>query len=297
MEAGLNLDIAGSVSELELLMKKVLPKKILYKLVLGKGLDFDGYRDFSFNDDAANIDWRASVRAKKLLLKQYIEERDLKFIFFVDVSENMIFGSTEKLKCEYTAELSAALSHLILSSGDRFGFVLFNNKIVKIKIPEQGKKQFEMFVHELSEPSNYGGISSLKQVLSSMIPTMDKTTSVVFLVSDFLRVDDSYKESLETLSALFETVAIIVRDPLDLSFPNLNKEIVIEDPETGEKLLINPRVAKKIYEKNASLQLNKVKDIFRDYGIDFLEVHTDENFAEQFAVYFQERIRKGRGGG
>ena len=54
----------------------------------------------------------------------------------------MIFGSTEKLKCEYSAELISALAHVILIAGDRVGFIFFNNDNAVIKIlhsvkPEQ----------------------------------------------------------------------------------------------------------------------------------------------------------------
>ena len=42
VERKLNLDIAGAVSELEMLVKKVLPKNVMYQLLLSKGLEFDG---------------------------------------------------------------------------------------------------------------------------------------------------------------------------------------------------------------------------------------------------------------
>jgi len=132
MKRELNLDIAGSVAAFEKLIRKVLPRNIFYKVVYGKGFEFDGYRDFAQDEDASNIDWKASRRAQKLLTRKYIEERDLKILFLIDVSDNMIFGSTEKLKCEYTAELVAALSHLILFSGDKVGFKFFNNSIFYI---------------------------------------------------------------------------------------------------------------------------------------------------------------------
>ena len=51
------------------------------------------------------------------------------------------------------------------------------------------------------------------------------------------------------LSSIFETVAIIVRDPLDIRMPDLNKEIVISDPESNKSLLINPKIAKNAYIK------------------------------------------------
>jgi len=293
-EKKLNLDIAGAVSELELLMKKVLPRNVVYRIVPSRGLEFEGYRDYTPNDDSVNIDWKASVRAQKTLLRQYIEERDLKFLFLVDVSDNMVFGSTDKLKCEYCAELSAALAHLMLISGDRVGYILFNNNTVQIRTPKLGNKQFETFVYDLSNPLNYGGISDLNRVLEESIPLIDISTSLVFLISDFVSVNKDYEKNFRILGGLFETIAIIVRDPLDNSLPDLNKEIVIEDNFSGEKLLINPKISRRVYEKNSYEQLNYVKNIFRDNNIDFLELLTNESFAVGVATFLAERIKSGR---
>lgn len=294
MEKQLNLDIAGRVSELEILMKRVSPKNIVYKLVLGKGLEFDGYRDYTQQDDSDNIDWKASVRARKTLVRKYIEERDLKFFFFIDVSDNMVFGSTEKLKCEYSAELSAALAHLILSTGDRVGFILYNKDMLKLRVPSLGNKCFEILVHELSDPDNYGGESDLKRVLDGQVPHLEKSLSMVFLISDFINVNESYKKSLEALSGLFETVAIIVRDPLDKFLPDLNKEVILEDPKSGEKMLVNLRVAKNSYEANSAQQLLNLKKLFKDCNIDFLELNTNESSSQGIAEFLIERISRGR---
>jgi uncharacterized protein (DUF58 family) len=294
VERKLNLDIPGKVSELEGLMQKVLPKNIMYQILLGKGLEFDGYRDYTQNDDAQNIDWKASVRGKKLYVRKYIEERDLKFMFLIDVSDNMVFGSTEKLKCEYAAELSAAVSHLILGSGDRFGYSLYNNKIKEFGVPSLGTKQFDIFSNSLSLPETYGGSSNLNSILDILLQTLDKSISMVFIVSDFINVDETYRKNLELLASLFETVAIIVRDPLDNQLPDISKEIVIQSPVTGEKLLINPRVAKNSYETNSLKQLNVVKEIFNNSNIDFLELSTSRPFTEEFVDFLKTRIIGGR---
>ena len=291
-ERKLNLDIAGAVSELEMLMQKVLPRNIMWRIIWGRGLEFDGYRDYTASDDAVDIDWKASVRSDRTLVRKYIEERDLKFLFFIDVSDNMVFGSTEKVKCEYCAELVAALSHLILTSGDRVGFVLFNDKVVRVVMPKLGKKQFDILVYELSDPLVYGGSSDLNNVLGNFIKDLDKSISIVFLVSDFVNLDEGYKKNLEILGSLVETVAIIVRDPLDNSLPELDKEIIVG--AEGRNLLINPKIAKNAYEKNAGEQLGLVKEIFEDYGIDFLELSTAESFSGGVAGFFKERIKKGR---
>ncbi|MBT4135349.1 DUF58 domain-containing protein [archaeon] len=293
MTQKLNTDIAESVSELEMLMRRLLPRELEYKFIRGRGLEFDGYRDFSPEDDAVNIDWKASVRAQKTLVRKYIEEKDKKFMFFVDCSENMVFGSTEKLKCEYTAEMSAALSHLILNSGDRVGFVLFNDNVIRFQKPKLGNRQFEIFVYELTHAKNYGGFSNLDKVIDLTIGDMDRETSLIFLVSDFIKFDETYKKNLELLSGLFEVVALIIRDPLDKSFPNVDREVIIESPETGEKMLINPSLAKNVYEKRSVEQLNFVKESFRNLNIDFLELETDKPFSEAVAGFFKERLNWG----
>ena len=83
----------------------------------------------------------------------------------------------------------------------------------------------------------------------------------------------------------------MVKDPLDISLPNIDKEITIED-DYGDKLIINPHVAKNIYEQNSLEQTMFMRTIFRDAGIDFVEVRTDEPFAINLAEFLKERTKR-----
>ncbi len=287
----LNVDIPGAVYKFESLMEKIFPKRIFYKLLLrGKGLEFDGYRTLNPDDDAALIDWKASMRANTLLTRQYIEERDIKVMFLVDVSDNMISGSQYKLKCEYCAELVAALSYIITNSPkDQVGYVFFNNKIVQIAPTLPGKKQFERIAYEISNPDIYGGYSDMKSFLGSVLENLDPSLTLVFLISDFVRADESCRNELENLGAMFESIAIIVKDPLDRTFPDINKEVVIEDPLTGERMLVNPKVAKRIYEENARIQEESVEKMLDNANIDYIELGTEEDFSPKLAMFLKER--------
>src|SRR3989339_852812 len=111
----LNVDVADAITQLESMIKEFKLKRDIYRLIFrGKGLEFEGFRSYSPDDDASDIDWKASSRAQELLVKQYKEERDLKIVFMLDVGSNMVFGSTKKIKCEYALELIAALTNLML---------------------------------------------------------------------------------------------------------------------------------------------------------------------------------------
>ncbi|VVB78363.1 Uncharacterised protein [uncultured archaeon] len=291
MAGRLNVDIPKSIAEFEALINKVLPKRIFYKLLLrGKGLEFDSYRNFGGDEDATAIDWKASVRSNTLLTRQYVEERDMKIVFIIDVSDNMIFGSQEKLKCEYSAELAAAFAHVLINAGDKVGFILFNSHIVNISPPTPGKKQFDIFVYNLENSETYGGVSDLGGCLESILERLDPSISLVVLISDFIRLDASSSKRFEELGNVFETIAIMVRDPLDLTLPDINKEIVIKDPGTGEELIVNPKIARKVYEMNSQNQINAVKNLMINSNIDLLELNTKDEFAFNLATFLKGRV-------
>ncbi len=297
MAGRLNVDIPGKAAEFESLMDRIFPRKIYYKLLLrGKGLEFDGYRKLGPEEDSGSIDWKASIRAggdgSILLAKQYIEERDLRIIFIIDVGDNMIFGSAEKLKCEYCAEMAGSLSNVMINAGDQIGFFLFNHDIISMQPSKSGEKQFNLFSYELSNAGNYGGISDFKTSLNNLLGLLDPSVMLVVFISDFIKVNEEHVRLFENLGGLVETVALIVRDPLDKTLPNINKEIVIQDVDGGEKLLINPKIAKKIYEENAKKQLELTKQIFRDSNIDFLELDSSEDFCYPLAMFLKRRAER-----
>lgn len=290
MERKLNLDVAKSVAIFERLMNEIPPKKVLYRVIFrGKGLEFDGYRLYGQDEDASNIDWKATLRAGFQLARKYIEERDLNFMFVVDMGENMVFGSQEKLKCEIAVELIAAFSNVILNSGDRVGFILYNKEIFRIVLPKNGTKQFEIFVHELSIAENYDGSSSLSNILEDLYKILPPKIDIIVIVSDFIKVKEENRHFLEWLGNNYETIAISIKDPLDISFPEINREIVIEDPETGEKKLINPKIAKMIYQSNSERKQKFIKRIFEDSNIDFLDIYTNDDFIFELAEFLKRR--------
>lgn len=292
-EGRLNVDIAGSISTFEDMMKEFRLKKDFYKIIFrGKGLEFEAYRDFTPDDDAQDIDWKVSSRAQKLLVKQYKEERDLKIMFLIDVGNNMVFGSTNKLKCEYMTEMVAAFAKIVMDANDRVGFIFFSDDVKQYSECKGGEKHFELFVDLLSEAKNYGGITDLDKALDYAMRYLDKSINSVILVSDFLRVTYETEKRLRTISSKFETIVIRVRDMLDITLPDLDKEIIIENPLTHEQMIINPRVAKRVYEAYAYEQSKFVEEIFKKSEVDYLDLTTDKSFAPPLMMFLKERVDK-----
>lgn len=287
----LNTDYVSAIAELEAVLGKYIPKNLYMKIFRGKGLEFDRYRKYEPDDDARLIDWKASMRTNQILAKQYIEERDLKILFVVDVGENMVFGSTDKLKCEYTAEVTAALMHLILNYNDNFGLLLFNSHVKKYIKPDKGYNHFQLLTDFLSDADNYGGLPNFENLVDYLLDSVNNV-DCVFLLSDFLYFNDKLKQKANILSEKFELLSIMVRDPLDISLPEKKVEVLIEDSRTGDQITINPSRIKKQYEKHALKQIEDVKSVFQGTRSDFLQLKTDDGFALPLSTFLRERAGK-----
>lgn len=289
----LNVDVPEAINELQSMLKHFKLRKDIFKILFrGRGLEFEGFRSFTPDDDAADIDWKSSNKARKLLVKQYKEERDLRIMFLVDVGSNMVFGSTDKLKCEYATELIAALAYIIIKSNDRIGFVFFSDVVSNFVDTKSGEKHFYFFVDQLADGKNYGGNTNLNQALDFAMEYFDKSIHSVIIVSDLLSVTSETEKKLSILSSMFETVLIQIRDPLDVALPDMEGEIILEDPATKEQIIINPKVAKLDYRKYALEHEKTIQSMITKTRSDYLNLITNEDFAEPLTIFLKERRLK-----
>jgi len=289
------LDFPGVINEFEHAMQKFPVKRVLYQTVFqGRGLEFDSYRRVEPGDDAGSIDWKASLRASSLLARKYIEERNLNVYFLVDVSNSMLFGSQDKLKAEYASEFIAALSHLIISSGDRAGLVMFNEDIVKILHPSNNRTQFPLFTKFLSDVNLYGGGFDLASALEHVIRTIDAAYTVFIIVSDFIQTPKRSHKILRLMGTKFETIAVMIRDPADEILPRTHYQLAIQDPYSKKQMVLDPDIASNIYAKNSARQKGILKDVFKESSIDFFELRSDKHFAIPFATFLKSRASGGR---
>lgn len=259
----------------------------------GKGLEFDGYREYTTNDDVRLIDWKASARSNKLLIKEFVEERNLNIFFLVDVSSKMIFGSTDRLKYQYVNELAAALGYVGIASNDNIGIALFNDRIMASLAPGSGLKQFQAFLRLLSNLNLYGDGYNLSNALDFLMKFLIKR-SLIIIISDFIELDPEWEDHLKIISKKFDVIGIMVRDPRDRYLPDNIGEIILGDSLSGKQLLVDPKEIKQQYENYVRQQEAYIKNVFIKDNIDFLALETDQDFIPELVRLFKMRERRWR---
>lgn len=261
--------------------------------VRGKGLEFDSYRRYDQGDDAQLIDWKATVRSNQLLVKQFIEERNLEIFFLVDASSSMITTSTPKLKCEYVAEIVASLAYVALHVGDAAGMALFTKDTVKHIPLGTGMEQFFSISEALVDPDHYGGMFNFSEALKHCIQNL-KPMALLIIISDFIMAGDNWETLLKMAAEKFDLIGIMVRDPIDQSLPKVPCQVLVSDAYSGERMVIEPNVVAGEYEYEAKKEIKELRQAFKDSNADFLKLDTTERFVEPIMRLFTERRTRWR---
>jgi uncharacterized protein (DUF58 family) len=288
--------LIGSVKHLEITTKGIVTGGVMGKyksMFKGRGLEFDSYRLYGQQDDASLIDWKASKRSNNILIKEYVEERDINIFFVIDTSASMTLGTTSKLKMEYSAEMISALYYSVLNSGDNAGFCLFNDSVNHKQKPEKGIKNFYKFTKHIVEMKHYGGKCNLVSALKFLLSYIDQY-GIVFIVSDFIGLSGDWKRYLKIVMHKYDVIGIMVRDPIDRSIPKMSAQVVIEDPYTGQQLLIEPNKINTSYKRAASQQESEIKTLFIKNNSDFIITDTSKDFVKPLYDLFLKRAKKWR---
>ena len=287
----IEIDTSRLVRRIEGILKNLAEARIMSRyrrIFLGKGLEFMDYRNYSEQDDSSRIDWKASLRASKLLIREYKEERELEVYILLDVGSSMIFGSTKKLKNEYAAEITAAISHLVIKGDDKIGLTMYSDKIKKEILPSNSREQFFIILRALSDPRNYGGKSNLKASIEHLIK-ITKRRSLLVIISDFLNLEKGWEYPIKIANEKFDIISIALRDTRDEILPQGTGKILVKDPHSNQEILIDPDSIREEYEEYNKIKKQQLIHIFKKYGFDYIDMKTHEDFTLLFLKILKRR--------
>jgi len=98
-----------------------------YKTALkGSGLEFSNFRMYHEQDDAKYIDFSASQREGKMLVRQFDEMRETGIFFLIDLTKSMHFGYDRTKKIDTLKNILHLLVASAQKSNDRIGALLFD---------------------------------------------------------------------------------------------------------------------------------------------------------------------------
>ena len=293
-------ELMAKVGKIRILTNRLIDDQLsgdYHSTFKGQGVEFDEVRPYVAGDDVRSIDWNVTARTGMPYIKRFSEERELTVLFLVDVSGSQSYGSTTRSKAELAAEVASLLALTAIRNQDKIGLILFSDRIVQYIPPRKGRQSVMRLVREVlaAEDDATGGtdIAGALRFLNGV----QKRRAVVFLVSDFQcgSSDDAsaYEKLLRVVARRYDVIAIPVSDPAESELPRAGLA-ELEDPETGELLLVDTADAKvrTAFAEAARKEVEERDRFFARNGIDNVPVATDRPYIQSVRALFKRRASK-----
>ncbi len=206
-------------------------------LLRGDGTDFLDLRAYEWGDDVRHIDWNATARMDELLVRDFMEDRELTAWLLIDRSRSMTFGPAGRTK-EARARASSPPSSGSCSSrnGNRVGAIIFDGEHHTILPPRQGRNHILGLLHALLRPVEAATSTDLAKLFSTAEQLL-RRRSLVVVISDFVSEPD-WERPLLRLTRRHEVIAVRMVDPREHELPDAGL-LYVQDAETGEVLLVD----------------------------------------------------------
>jgi uncharacterized protein (DUF58 family) len=92
----------------------------------GEGMDFHQLREYRDGDSPRQVDWKASSRMRRLISREYQDERDQEVLFLIDSGRRMLAHDGELSHFDHTLNAVLLLAYVALRQGDAVGLATFS---------------------------------------------------------------------------------------------------------------------------------------------------------------------------
>lgn len=260
----------------------------------GVGLEFEEVRPYQEGDDERHIDWNVTARTGQVHIKRFVEERELSLFLLVDVSPSVYFGSRQRLKMDLAIEMAAIMAFSALRNNDRVGLLTFDDQVRQVIPPRKGRRHALRVIRELlislEQSHDEPRVTRLDTALDYVSHILHRR-GILFVLSDFLETGSLFP--LQVLNSRHDCIAVRLRDPHELSLPDLGW-VRLRDPETGQSALWdlgNARV-REAYETRAQAREAALNDRFKRMGVDQIVLQTDVDSVWQALLRFYQLHRR-----
>jgi uncharacterized protein (DUF58 family) len=255
----------------------------------GRGMAFSEVREYQPGDDIRTIDWNVTARFNTPFIKVFEEERELTVMLIIDVSGSKNFGTQKQMKQELVTELSAVLAFSAIQNNDKIGVIFFSDKVDKFIPPKKGKSHILRIIRELIafEPENKGtDIGEALRYFNNVI----KKRAVCFVISDFM--GDNFEAPLKIANKKHDVVTIRINDKREEELPDIGL-IQMKDAETGEVKWIDTgnKSIRQNYKKNYLRNKEEVNQLFKNSGVDTIQLRTDMDYIKPLIQFFKRRVK------
>lgn len=178
----------------------------------GRSMNFDELREYVPGDDIKDIDWKATSRSQKVLVRQYIAEKKHNIMFVMDTNRRML-ADTDKGEEKRDVALIAAgsLAYMVDHNGDYVSSIFPDSRSMKHFPFKRGLLNLENILRSYHDSVTPDNTSDLNRALSYLLRNI-RRRMIIIIVTDMEGTKQLSDSVLRQLLIVHDVLLINVSD-------------------------------------------------------------------------------------
>ena len=201
----------------------------------------------------------------------------------------MGFRSGELSKFDYACRLAASFGYLVCKQQDSLGLTIYDNEL-RQEIPARSGMRHFRFILEKLAGHKADGRTDTGRALHSLAERSFRRGMIVLMSDLFDDPDAVFRAVAHFRKKMHDVILLQILDPaeLELSFDRVAEFV---DMETGEKLEIDPALARVAYKEELQKSIDACREKCAVMNVDYRLVSTAGSFEDFIHQYLAERRR------
>jgi uncharacterized protein (DUF58 family) len=111
--------------------------------------EFERLREYGRDDEYRNIDWKATARRGRLIVREYQQERNQTVVCLLDCGRLMTAESDGLAQMDHALNAVLMLSHVAARGGDQLGLMAFDSRVRTYLPPAGGRRAAQRVAHAM----------------------------------------------------------------------------------------------------------------------------------------------------
>jgi uncharacterized protein (DUF58 family) len=180
----------------------------------GGGTEFDQLREYGVDDEVRRIDWAATARAGKAMVRTYRAERNQTVLLLLDNGRVMAGRVADVPRVEHAMDALMCLTTVATRLGDRCGLVVFDREVRSVLPAHAGREQLGRVAEAMYALDPVLAESDYRGAFTQALARF-RRRSLIVLFTDLVEqaVGESLLPALPLLVRHHLVVIAAVRDP------------------------------------------------------------------------------------
>lgn len=270
-----------SAKDAELAVKKarILETGLRTARGRGSGTEFDSLREMTPDDETRRIDWAATARSQRPIVRTYRAERNQTVLCLVDSGRTMAGRVQGVPRMEFAMDGSMLLAELATGLGDRVGLLAFDQDVNVTVEPSNRRSQRSVISERLFDLEPALAESNHLRAVTHVLARYRRRSLLVLMTELVPEVVEQFL--IPALPLLIRTHVVVVAAVRD---PDMARWAVETEDDVDGAFLRAAAIA-------AVAERERLAAVLRGMGTVVVDVEPDRFAAELGEVYLDAKAR------